>query len=118
MIEDETNLYNIYILEPYSYNYQPEYKELLIAGYITVTRDNNIKITEKGRKYIENLGIDALLETNKYWLENNLDIFFASAHKLCKIALQRLTKSELCIYMVHNNKYIRNLAKEIYDSKD
>jgi len=34
-----------------------------------------------------------------------------------KYLLNKLTIGELCIYLVHDNAYIRNLAKELYHQK-
>jgi hypothetical protein len=86
-------------------------------GYITIKGDNiigafEIRLTNKGKKYILSLSIDELLDIQ------DLDyVALIFCGNLYRRAIKRLSKEELCIYLVHNNKYIRNLAKEVYDGE-
>jgi len=73
-----------------------------------------ISLTRKGIEYIESLSVEELLKIDEdLWLAE----YSPKEQKLYKSALSKLNKSELCIYLVHNNKYIRNIAKEVYDGK-
>jgi hypothetical protein len=86
-------------------------------GYITIKSDNitgafEIRLTKKGDKYIKLLPIDELLSIRDL---DYVELIFCG--DLYRAAIKRLSKEELCVYLVPNNKYIRNLAKEVYDEK-
>jgi hypothetical protein len=103
------NIFRIYLEED----------ELILKdlGYITIKSDNvigsfEIRLTKKGNKYIESLSIDELLDIRDL---DYVELIFCG--NLYRRAIKRLSKEDLCIYLVHNNKYIRNIAKEVYDEK-
>jgi len=52
--------------------------------------------------------IDSLINTKSYL--PNLEEAFEQE-------LSKLSKADLCIYLVHDSEYVRNLAKEVYDNK-
>jgi hypothetical protein len=101
------------------YKFKTVYREYLnkdtlfleSEGYITI---NNFRVclTNKGDKYIELLSIDELLSIRDPDLVESL-----FCNNLYRANICKLSKEELCIYLVHNNKYIRNLAKEVYDGE-
>lgn len=101
------NIFRIYLEED----------ELILQDldYITIKGDNVIgsliRLTKKGKKYILSLSIDELLDIRDL---DYVELIFCG--NLYRRAIKRLSKEDLCIYLAHNNKYIRNLAKEVYDA--
>jgi len=103
------NIYRIYLGED----------ELILKdlNYITIKRDNiigsfKIRLTKKGNKYVASLTISELLAIQDL---DYVELIFCG--DLYGTAIKRLSKEDLCIYLVHDNAYIRNLAKEVYDSR-
>ena len=63
---------------------------------------DHYELTEKGKEYYNTLDKHKLL---------------AESYIEPKSLMQELSKDELCIYLVSSNKSIREIAKEIYDTR-
>ena len=54
---------------------------------------------------------------NREDIDYNCIQYSSALSHFYKYLLHKLTIGELCIYLVHDNEYIRNLASEIYHQK-
>mgnify|MGYP007099663123 CR=1 FL=1 len=56
----------------------------------------------------------------KYRIDSliNVEGYISNLEESFEQELLKLEKEELCVYLVHNNLHIRNIAKELYDKKD
>jgi len=80
-----------------------------------------LRVSEKGRGIIENLDIQELLrfntKINSSIIITKKELKLKAFYELVYNSMNKLTKKELCIYLVHNNLTIREIAKKIYDEK-
>jgi hypothetical protein len=55
----------------------------------------------------------------KYRIDSLIDVgsYLPNLEEAFEQELSKLSKEELCVYLVHNNDLVRKIAKELYDKK-
>ena len=116
--EDKIVLFKIYANECIfgtGFTYHYNFNKLLDAGLLELREASRIStyITEEGKDLVLSLPIEQLISyTERFFYDSVKPKMLPLLYK----AMERLAKEELCIYLVHNLEYIRNISKEIYDS--
>jgi len=113
----------LYLLQSINEFTWPIDSELEMKGLVEIFGLSSLrttKITEAGMRYINRLTFYDILIAYKEWqaLRNGYDLVkVESFHIFAKRAMNRLTRAALCEYLVSDISWVREMAKQVYDSK-